>query len=52
MVGLRRSAFDELRRADPNFPRPIYINRTPLWDRAEVDSWLAAKFEERGASPG
>jgi predicted DNA-binding transcriptional regulator AlpA len=46
-LGLRSSAFDELRHRS-DFPKPIYLtSRCPVWSEAEVDAWIAARFAER-----
>ena len=48
-VGLKSSAFDELRHR-PDFPKPIYITaRTPAWLEHELDAWLATRVAERDA---
>ncbi len=50
LLKIKRSALDELRRSDPSFPRPAYVNRTPLWLKAEVEDWVAARFAARSSS--
>ena len=46
-VGLKASAFDELRKRD-DFPKSTIITgRTPAWLEHEVDSWIAQRFAER-----
>ena len=46
-VGLRSSAFDELRHTD-DFPKPVFITaRTPAWLDHELEAWIAARVAVR-----
>jgi predicted DNA-binding transcriptional regulator AlpA len=45
IVGLKSSAFDELRKR-PDFPRPIWITETrPGWFADEIYAWLESRRE-------
>ena len=46
-VGLKSSAFDELRKRH-DFPKStILTGRTPIWLEREIDSWIEERFAER-----
>lgn len=46
-VGLKPSAFDELRKR-PDFCKPILITgKTPGFIESEIDSWIAKRIAER-----
>jgi predicted DNA-binding transcriptional regulator AlpA len=51
-VGLKSSAFDELRKRS-DFPKPIYITaRSPGWLERELDAFIDRLIAERDASGG
>jgi predicted DNA-binding transcriptional regulator AlpA len=46
-VGLKASAFDELRKRD-EFPKSTTITgRTPVWLEREIDQWIERRFAKR-----
>jgi predicted DNA-binding transcriptional regulator AlpA len=41
-----------LNTADNDFPKPVYVGRTPMWDPAELDAWRAEHpARERAPKP-
>ena len=36
--------------ADGAFPRPAKVGASSLWSEAEIDEWIAATLEARGAA--
>ncbi|MEZ5217865.1 MAG: AlpA family phage regulatory protein [Ilumatobacteraceae bacterium] len=50
-LGVSRQRVHQLMRDDPTFPAPVTtIDRTHIWDMAEVDKWAArAEVQDRRA---
>src|SRR5437660_4917940 len=47
LAGVNRSAVANWRDRHPDFPKPISVPESgPLYDRAEIKAWLAAKRPE------
>ena len=40
-LGIGIQTFDNQRRQSPDFPKPDYLGRTPLWKVTELDEWRA-----------
>lgn len=40
-LGCGDTKFDQLRREDPGFPLPVWIDSDPRWSTAELDAWVA-----------
>lgn len=38
-----RTHFWKLRKSDPAFPKPSEIGGVPIWDRLELDAYLASQ---------
>jgi prophage regulatory protein len=53
-VGLKETAFCDLRKRDPSFPKPIPLGGKGTkrlgFVEAEIDQWLAARLAERDAA--
>jgi predicted DNA-binding transcriptional regulator AlpA len=46
MLGVGSSAFEAIRKS-PGFPPCGYISpRCPVWQRAEIEVWIASRFKE------
>lgn len=40
---ISRTHFWKLRKSDPAFPKPSEIGGVPIWDRIELDAYLASQ---------
>ena len=52
LIGLSRSSiYDRLnrraKRYDPNFPRPLKLNKASRWLLSEVEEWIESKISTR-----
>lgn len=51
LLGVTRSRVVQLRARD-DFPRPVFrLRATPVWSRAEVNTWADARETRRVATP-
>lgn len=49
-LGIGIQTFDNQART-PDFPRPDYMGRTPLWKTADLDDWRRRHPSRRKRSP-